>query len=144
MKKIGNSGFAITGILYTLFIMFILITFSILAELRYKNQMLQKSTEKLEESYKGIDVTNDNTKGVIACQNQRKALVKGKYIFNFNSDGTSITCVTYLNKGTIFSKETITFTQEICNRYSYEFNFQNESAGLKMTLTKVYSFEEIS
>ena len=141
MKKLNHSGFAITGILYTLFILFILIAMAILMGLRSKNQMLQKSTEKLEKSYNGSDVSDDPNIGINASITERKALVKGKYIFELSSNEIIINCTTYLNKGTEFSKDNLIFTQEACNNYTYQFSFEEPSEKIKMSLVKIYSFE---
>lgn len=86
MKRLNNKGFAITGILYTLFILFILLMFSILNGLQSKKQMLEKSTVKLEESFKLKDVTNDSNVGIIKASSEEKALVAGKYTFEVNTN----------------------------------------------------------
>ena len=90
MKKLDNKGFAITGILYTLFILFILLMFSILNGLQSKKQMLEKSTEKLETSYKLKDVTNDSNVGITKAIEQGKALITGKYTFEVNTNNMPI------------------------------------------------------
>lgn len=90
MKKLDNKGFAITGILYTLFILFILLMFSILNGLQSKKQMLEKSTVKLEESFKLKDVTNDSKVGIIKANEEGKALISGKYTFEINTNNISI------------------------------------------------------
>ena len=47
----NNKGFAITGILYTLFILFIMILFSILSSLSYKKGILEKTVLGIEDDY---------------------------------------------------------------------------------------------
>ena len=56
MKKIGNDGFAITGILYTLFALFLMVLFSVLAGLSSRKNMLEKTTSALNESYVGKEI----------------------------------------------------------------------------------------
>ena len=90
MKKLDNKGFAITGILYTLFILFILLMFSILNGLQTKKQMLERSTIKLEESFKLKDVTNDNNIGIEKALTEGKALTTGKYSFEINTNNIPI------------------------------------------------------
>ena len=51
--KLNNKGFAITGILYTVFILFLLIITSVLAGLQLKRTMLERSIILLEDSYIG-------------------------------------------------------------------------------------------
>lgn len=86
MRKLDNKGFAITGILYTLFILFILLMFSILNGLQTKKQMLERSTVKLEESFKLKDVTNDSNIGIEKALTEGKALTTGKYSFEISSN----------------------------------------------------------
>ena len=90
MRKLNNKGFAITGILYTLFILFILLMFSILNGLQSKKQMLEKSTVKLEESFKSKDVTNDSNIGIAKTLEEGKALTTGKYLFEINTNNIPI------------------------------------------------------
>ena len=90
MKRLNNKGFAITGILYTLFILFILLMFSILNGLQSKKQMLENSTVKLEESFKSKDVTNDSNIGITKALEEGKALTTGKYLFEINTNNIPI------------------------------------------------------
>ena len=90
MRRLNNKGFAITGILYTLFILFILLMFSILNGLQSKKQMLENSTVKLEESFKSKDVTNDSNIGVAKALEEGKALTTGKYLFEINTNNIPI------------------------------------------------------
>ena len=50
----NNKGFAITGILYTLFILFTMILLSVLATMSAKRTSLEKTIIGLENSYKLI------------------------------------------------------------------------------------------
>ena len=47
----NNKGFAITGILYTLFTLFVMILLSVLATISYKKTVLEKTITKLEDDY---------------------------------------------------------------------------------------------
>ena len=134
MRRLDNRGFAITGILYTLFTLFILILFSILSGLQVKKQMLEKNTEKLEESYKGRNVTEDNKIGISQAQRENKALVKGKYVFQLSNASKNIQCYTYLNEGDPLTVNDITFVPSDCNDYKFDIT-------INFNLSNIYSFE---
>lgn len=90
----NNKGFAITGILYTLLILFLLLVGSFLGALRFKNNFLQKSIESLEDDFVVdaiIEVENDGIANFVTkCD--------GKYIFE-NKEDASVSCYAYLSKG---------------------------------------------
>lgn len=85
----NNKGFAITGILYTVFILFIMTMFAILAGLNTRLKLMQKSVMSFEDDYACNIVENQ------AAYNIGYALDDGKYIF---SGG----CIAYLKKGAKF------------------------------------------
>lgn len=128
MTKLNNKGFAITGILYTLFILFLLILVSVLGGLSLKKNMLEQSISSLEDSYLGTlydEYDKDNI---------TKAPVDGRYQFTFEeSDGKIITCYSYLKKGTDLTSDTITYIPNDCNIY-------DDKKNLK--LTEIISFEK--
>ena len=76
-SRLGNRGFAITGILYTLFILFLMVLVSVLAGLRTRKNVLESSTSVLEESFLGSNVeqndyinyvkTNENASESTSC-----------------------------------------------------------------------------
>lgn len=140
MKKLNNKGFAITGILYTLFILFILTIFSVLNGLQTKKNVLEESTLKLETSYQGEDVTGDSSVGVSPSIKSGKALVSGKYTFRFYiNDNSDIICYSYLNKGDSLDKENITYIPTDCNKYK---KVESNNLGkIRIELESIYSFE---
>lgn len=263
----NNKGFAITGILYTLFILFLLILVSVLAGLHSKKNMLEKMTNIVEKSFQGstlqsdsnvqlalekkvapingkyvfelntlqnliygvVDTPSTKTEGITYQISNKKITVRAdkndgygfvgakvylnantNYIFSCDTNGiwdasessntveaflmlngkystikhmtsndnfnfqvpvtgeywlrldvnmqgktyefsnikitdniTQTTCSTYLNKGTPFTKEAITFIPKDCNDYDYTFSQldDNSNSVSKMTLKKIYSFE---
>ena len=52
--------------------------------------MLEKSTVKLEESFKSKDVTNDRNIGIAKTLEEGKALTTGKYLFEINTNNIPI------------------------------------------------------
>lgn len=81
----NNKGFAITSILYTIFVLFLLILISILFALNNQNNLMRKSIESLEDDYiKPAELNNIESVTTAQCT--------GKYIF---FDNTAI----YLKKG---------------------------------------------
>ena len=73
----NNKGFAITGILYTIFILFIMVLLSILAGLSSRRSLLEKSMMSLEDDYKITDANMNNITGT-------RAPFTGKYIYKRN------------------------------------------------------------
>ena len=134
----NNRGFAITGILYTLFIMFLLILVSVLSGLSSRRNILQKSLLSLEESFSGTALTPDNDK-IEKANESHIAPIDGKYEFEIILEtGEKLNnCVSYLKEGTGFSinaetsKSAITFVPKDCNQYRIN----------TMKVTKIISFE---
>ena len=90
----NNKGFAISGILYTIFVLFMLVLFSALGTLNSKRLLLEKNVENvneeiLEKCYRSDELTDTE-------KNLTTAYYTGKYTF---ANG----CVTYVYKGTTFS-----------------------------------------
>ena len=88
MRRLNNKGFAITGILYTVFIVFLLIMLSVLSLLRIKKNMLEKSLEVLEGSFDGKKMDIEAIKNFNSGSSEDKGKINntGKYIFYVNGD----------------------------------------------------------
>lgn len=137
IHKLNNKGFAITGILYTLFVMFLLLMLSVLSGLSSKKNLLEKVTNDYEDTYLGTPIEEPNK--ITAIIESGEAIVTGKYIFEFETplvesgteEKTKVQCSTYLKKGTSLTDSEIIYTPEDCNNYDVERN-----------LIKVYSFEK--
>lgn len=124
----NNKGFAITGILYTLFVLFLLVLLSVLTGLSARKNSLERATQGLEESFSG---SSKHSSEYITLANQLHiAPVDGKYQFSLRDGELEHICYAYLQKGTDLTSN-ITLIPNDCNRYSYE-----------LELTKIYSFEE--
>jgi hypothetical protein len=117
----NNKGFAITGIIYTLFVIFLMTLLSILAMSSSFQKLLINSNSSLEKSFEGKEIQGTNFETI---KNEEKALYKGKYVFK--KEGNN--CITYLSKNAEFTDAI--FTPSDCGSYTNEFE-----------LTKVYSFE---
>ena len=99
----NNKGFAITGILYTIFILFIMVLLSILAGLNTRKKLLEKSIMSFEDDYKVEELNLQDTSSDTASYT-------GKYVY---SDGSN-TCTAYLKKGSSLALENITFVENDC------------------------------
>ena len=88
--KLGNNGFAITGILYTIFILFLMILLSVLGGLNTKRQLLEKNIEDINNKIEQKCESKD-----ISLSNNIVTTVSGKYIIDVN--GYQFT--TYIPKG---------------------------------------------
>ena len=144
----NNKGFAITGILYTLFILFTAILIAILSALSYKKGILEKTTTKLENTY---ELDNNNIVESCCDQTNRIANYSGKYIFSLEYviDGTSYTgkCSAYLNKFDLIPENidpssSFILTPNDCNKYTLQIYLEPQTDSKnKLILTEVYKFK---
>lgn len=123
--KLNNKGFAITGILYTLFILFLLILVSILGGLSSKKNMLEQSIISQENSFIGTKIEPAEK-----ALKDNITIVTGKYVFSI-SGVENTKCTAYLKRGINIKKEKITYIPGNCNEYEQT-----------MILEEVYSFEK--
>lgn len=92
--RLNNSGFAITGILYTVFVLFLMILLSVLSGLNIKRQLLEKNMENIKGSLEercevvSLELVGYTTK------------YQGQYTIRLNG---SLDYVTYLSKGETLS-----------------------------------------
>lgn len=130
--KLNNKGFAITGILYTLFVLFILVLFSVLSGMSSRKRMLESSTVKIEESFLGDDSLSSEL--VNAANSNSIAPVTGKYVYELvDKNGEKVECFSYIKKYTeLRDINSIVFTTNSCNDYR---------GILDYSLKKIISFE---
>lgn len=138
MKKLNNKGFAITGILYSLFIIFLLVLLSVLQGLQSRKAMLERSLLGIEDTYTGVKQSETVVSNTITT---REAPLTGRYVFKLESNGKTYPCSSYLKKGDKID-HSITFIPKDINNYSYKFSFEETNPTNKITLTEIYSFEE--
>lgn len=112
----NNKGFAITGILYTLLILFLLILVSFLSAMAYRNNFLQKSIESFDDSFVGYEEDDDIVDNDVARYT-------GKYQFTISD----MLCYSYLKKGSMIDINTIIFTTNDCNNISDKSNYSIDS-----------------
>lgn len=141
MMQLNNKGFAITGILYTLFILFLLILVSVLSGLSSKKNMLEKLTMSYEDDYSGrkLNATEEEYKEIVDAieSNSTTVLAKeGKYVFsvtdNTEKESKKYQCVTYLKNGDSLILDNMTFVTDLCNKNGYDISF---------SLKEVYLFD---
>ena len=77
----GNKGFAITGIIYTLFILFLMILLTVLAGLSSYQRLMINSIISLEDSFEGEKMSKLELDNI---NNSKKAMYLGKYIYNMD------------------------------------------------------------
>ena len=94
--KLGNNGFAITGILYTIFIFFLMILLSVLGGLNTKRQLLEKNIEEINNKIEQKCESKD-----ISLSNNIVTTVTGMYVIKVN--GYQFT--TYISKGKQLTNE---------------------------------------
>ena len=123
----NNKGFAITGIIYTLFLLFLTILLSVLSVLNRYQTLMVNSTKDIEVSYEGIYTNKNNLIKDLEITED-----KGKYIFDVElTDGTIINnCYSYLDKGINLNIDNINMSPSKCNN-----NIKNKK------LTSIYIFE---
>lgn len=117
--KLGNNGFAITGILYTIFILFLMILLSVLGGLNTKRQLLEKNIEDINSKIEQKCESKN-----ISLSNNIVTTVTGKYVIKVN--GYQFT--TYISKGKQLTNDylqTLTYLED--NNNAKNTNFTNGS-----------------
>ena len=123
--QLGNRGFAISGILYTLFVLFMFILLSVLGSLSSKRSFLQSGISGIEKTFMGdeeisqTDISNYTTG-------------YGRYVYEL-TDGTNnkIKCVAYLKDNVdLYDMNVVTFTTNDCNNYKNIFTVKPVSATI--------------
>lgn len=148
----NNKGFAITGIIYTLFILFLMILISILSGIRVMQRSASDSVYKLKEKVEKVNKKEgdlnsliDNEKGLILPEGTGKY-----YKYEFKIDGKfkdessgieqqiKVKCSTYISKDT--KLEDVVFSPRDCNEYSSIKDAIINSEGGNAELIGVYEF----
>ena len=88
--KLGNKGFAITRILYTIFILFLMILLSVLGGLNTKRQLLEKNIEDINSDMEAKCYSLDNK----LATEYGTTYYNGKYTFKIDDK----TYTTYIPK----------------------------------------------
>ena len=117
--KLGNNGFAITGILYTIFILFLMILLSVLGGLNTKRQLLEKNIEDINSKIEQKCESKD-----ISLSNNIVTTVTGKYVIKVNGYQFK----TYISKGKQLTNEylqNLTYLED--NNNAKNTNFTNGS-----------------
>jgi len=95
--KLNNKGFAITGILYTVFVLFLMILLSVLSGLNIKRQILEKNISNIKED---LEEDCKTLSEPIAVGYTTK--YQGKYTIKLNN---GYEYETYLSKRKILTEE---------------------------------------
>ncbi len=106
----NNKGFAITGILYTIFILFIMTLLAILSGLNTRLKIMQKSIMSFDDDY--VQVNNVITSSGENLAFRQNALYTGKYVFQSITDSNKV-CISYIRRGKVF--KTISFINDDTN-----------------------------
>lgn len=123
--KLNNKGFAITSILYTVFILFLMILLSVLKGLNIKREMSEKNIDDLKESLE--ETCYENT-GSSTVSGSDQVLWQGKYVIKIGT--TEYT--TYLSKGKKLSEGTYVPVINI------------EDADTNVTIVEVCTTDEVA
>lgn len=136
--NLDRKGFAITGILYTIFILFLLVMAAVLASLQSRKNILEKSFLRLEDSFSCIQVSSDegnNDSLFEQIKKNKRALVTGKYTFKLVDEMEDVTCIAYLKNGDTFEG-----TKFLCDNYDFSFD-ENEDSVNRLVLDSVCYFK---
>ena len=117
--KLGNNGFAITGILYTIFILFLMILLSVLGGLNTKRQLLEKNIEDINSKIEQKCESKD-----ISLSNNIVTTVTGMYVIKVNV----YQFTTYISKGKQLTNDylqNLTYLED--NNNAKNTNFTNGS-----------------
>ena len=111
--KLGNNGFAITGILYTIFILFLMILLSVLGGLNTKRQLLEKNIEDINNKIEQKCESKD-----ISLSNNIVTTVTGMYVIKVNV----YQFTTYISKG-----------KQLTNKYLQNLTYLEDNNNAKNT-----------
>ena len=112
--KLNNKGFAITGILYTVLIMFLLLLSSLLLMLTTRINRLIKLTDSINKEVENNNIIDIGNYDSTSAGNENKisnpidgtkyfiTSYRGKYEFYINDDNSK-TCYSYLPENTLLS-----------------------------------------
>ena len=112
--KLNNKGFAITGILYTVLILFLFLLSSLLLMLSTRINRLIKLTDSINREVENTNIINIRDYDSTSSENPNKisnpidgtkffiTSYRGKYEFNINDNNTN-TCYSYLPENTLLS-----------------------------------------
>lgn len=156
----NNKGFAITGILYTIFVLFMLIVSAILANISFKRRTLSLSTADFEDDF-NLTKLDTLTDGYYTSESgDYYATYDGKYLFELTykisteTESKTIICSTYLKKGDnipLTNNPTLgetnpakdfTLIPADCNKYYYDTIFTGTGGEQKMLLKEIYKFKD--
>lgn len=110
--KLNNKGFAITGILYTVLILFLLLLSSLLLMLSTRINRLIKLTDSINREVENTNIINIRDYDSTSSENPNKisnpidgtkffiTSYRGKYEFKINDNNT---CYSYLPENTLLS-----------------------------------------
>jgi len=147
----NNKGFAITGILYTIFALFILLIFAALTNLSFKRQVLATSVAKMEEEL-AMELLETEEAPYETINNSNYAKYDGKYVFElsytFEEKQHTTVCTAYLKKGDEIPQEVgddFFLIPNDCSKYpEYKIEVDKNSVAEenKMILKEVYRFKD--
>lgn len=130
---LNNKGFAITGVLYGLLILFVILVGSYLAIMSSKKNRLDTISDELNEKY-GFDKVKQIQTDAFPYTTE----YAGKYTFVMtDNDGKEYSCISYLDKDQVISykedyadfyrfsvsliSEFTFFTSDYCNGYNEDY-----------------------
>lgn len=156
----NNKGFAITGILYTIFVLFMLIIAAVLANISFKRKALSLSTAEFEDDFSLTQIDPLETGYYTDESGNYYAAYDGKYLFELTYkisteiETKTLICSTYLKKGDnipLINNPTLgdsnpaknfTLIPADCNNYYYDTIFSGTSGEQKMLLKEIYKFKD--
>lgn len=149
----NNKGFAITGVLYTIFALFMLILFAALGNASNKRQTMASTIEYMNKDF-AMEEIEDKTTTYEIDETNYKATINGKYVFKIRyntGDVQDLKCTVYLKKGEIIPVKIVKIGETTnfnlipndCNRVNNEISLTEITpTNTKMILEAVYKFKE--
>ena len=109
-----NKGFAISGIIYTLCILFLIILLTTISGLNLLQKLKVNSVQNFEEVFKGRKMESEE---FLYLNEFKVAPVTGKYVFQVTKVDEEVIneCVAYLKRETNIISDYPTFFPNECN-----------------------------